>query len=68
MTLPYDYARCEGRMATSSHAFGSIAVGQAECVRCQRRTSPPSPYRQSYIMPPQFIDGRCPMRIGEGEK
>ena len=29
MTLPYDYARCEGRMATSSHAFGSIAVGQA---------------------------------------
>ena len=41
---------------------------QAECLRCLRRTSPPSPYRQSYILPPQFIDGRCPQRIGEGEE
>lgn len=68
MTLPYDYANCEGCMATSADAFGTTSIGRVERVRCQRRTSPPSPYRQSYILPPQFIDGRCPMRIGEGEK
>ena len=68
MTLPYDYARCEGISEPVDTIVDEMLDWRVECLACQRRTSPPSPYRQSYILPPQFIDGRCPMRIGEGEK
>lgn len=46
MTLPYDYARCNGCMQTRSDGFLNINIGQ------------------TMIMPPKFIDGKCPSRIG----
>lgn len=68
MTLPYDIARCEGRV--TDQPMGQIAsvrvtssVGHSECVRCRRR-EPGAPDRpQPYTMPPQFVDGKCPSRI-----
>ncbi len=49
MTLPYDYARCEG-------------VQHDGCEDCQRRTSPGRPERQAYIQPPEIII-ECDFRV-----
>ena len=68
MNLPYYYARCHGRMVTQKIPGTVTAVtishGQAECVRCLRRTAE----RPEYVWmmePPQRVDGRCPMRLGD---
>ena len=37
--LPDDVARCDGRITTNPSGFGTISVGQAECLRCLRRTA-----------------------------
>lgn len=73
MNLPYDIARCEGRMHTAvlDHAgcvSVTITTGYAECVRCRRREpiepDPDAPDRgYPYISPPPFVAGRCHMRI-----
>lgn len=63
MTLPYDYARCNGHMQTRTDGFLNITIGQAECLNCRRR-EPGRPDNQIMIMPPKFIDGKCPSRIG----
>ena len=68
MSPPYYYARCHGRMVTQKIPGTVTAVtishGQAECVRCLRRTAERSEY--VWMMePPQRVDGRCPMRLGD---
>ncbi len=65
--LPYDIARCAGRMNAQELGTAGIvrittSIGQAECVRCRRR-EPGHPERQTHMSPPQFVDGRCPERI-----
>ena len=61
-TLANDIARCDGLISTNPTGFGSITVGQAECVSCLRRTAPrPDPYWG--IEPPAFENGKCPMKI-----
>ncbi len=67
MTIPYDTARCEGRI--TNRPLGQIAsirvtssMGHSECVRCRRR-EPGHPERQTQIAPPVFVAGKCPMRI-----
>lgn len=67
MTLPYDVARCEGRITTRK--LGQIAsvrvtsnAGYSECVQCRRR-EPGHPDRQIYMPVPAFVDGKCPERI-----
>jgi len=75
MTLPYDIARCPGRIASvritsiASVRITSIAsvritsnAGHSECVRCRRR-EPGHPDHQTHMEPPVFVDGKCPMRI-----
>ena len=63
--LPYDYARCMGHIYTMPGVMGTLTMGQAECVRCLRRTEPGNPDGpQSHIKPPEFVDGKCPSRIG----
>lgn len=66
MTLPYDIARCAGRVTTLSKPGAAVTVtltaGQAECVRCRRR-EPGHPERQTHMSPPQFVRGLCPDRI-----
>ena len=74
MTLPYDIARCPGRI--THRPLGSIAsvrvtsnAGHSECVRCRsecvrcRRREPGHPDHQTHMEPPVFVDGKCPMRI-----
>lgn len=63
MTLPYDIARCEGRIHTAQTAFGTISAVQAACVRCLRRTDPGHPARQVMIVAPEFQTGKCPSRL-----
>lgn len=54
--------RCDGRITTSPSGFGTVSVGQAECLRCLRRTAERGEY--VWLMePPQFVDGKCPSRI-----
>ena len=67
MTLPYDVARCPGRITHCP--LGSIAsirvtsgAGHSECIKCRRR-EPGHPDHQTHIAPPAFVDGKCPMRI-----
>lgn len=73
MNPPHDIARCEGRMSTAGlgHAGRvsvTITTGHAECVRCRRR-EPIEPDTDApdrgypHTSPPQFVDGRCPLRI-----
>jgi hypothetical protein len=65
MTLPYDYARCDGRIVQQKIPGPQTAItishGQAQCVQCLRRTAE----RGEHVLmmePPQFVDGKCPMR------
>lgn len=60
--LSNDVARCDGRITTSPSGFGTVSVGQAECLRCLRRTAERSEYARM-MEPPQRVDGRCPMRL-----
>jgi len=66
VTLPYDVARCEGRIVTTLGGIGGFRVtsnaGHSECVRCRRR-EPGHPDHQTHMDPPAFVDGKCPMRI-----
>ena len=68
MSLPYDYARCHGRMVKQNIPGTVTAVtishGQAECVRCLRRTSPGSPDgpQPKFVELPPLVDGKCPKR------
>ena len=34
--LSNDVTRCDGRITTNPSGFGTVSVGQAECVRCLR--------------------------------
>ena len=61
--LSIDVTRCDGRITTNPPGFGTVSVGQAECVRCLRRTSPGRPEGQEFMEPPQFVAGRCSMLI-----
>lgn len=62
--LSSDVTRCNGRITTSPTGFGTISVGQAECLRCLRRTAERSEY--VWMMePPARVAGRCLMRLGE---
>lgn len=65
--LPYDYSRCFGRVLTvQNNPFSDYDVPEAECNECLRRTSPWRPNGpQSFSKPPEFVDGKCPKRIGE---
>lgn len=67
MALPYDVARCAGRVATLSKPGAAVTVtltaGQAECMRCRRR-EPGAPNRPTPQMsPPEFVGGLCHERI-----
>lgn len=62
-TLPYDIARCDGRVASAVHGFFTVTVGQSECVRCRRREPGRPDGPQVYTTPPPFVDGKCPSRI-----
>jgi hypothetical protein len=64
MTLPYDYARCEGMPMRVSTLTETYAYMPHDCVQCLRRTSPGRPEWQTYIAPHKG-PGPCPNRIGE---
>lgn len=60
MTLPYDYARCEG--------VQHDGVWREGCDDCQRRTSPGRPEGwQTWIKPPAIIVFECEFRVSPGE-
>jgi len=59
MSLPYDYARCEGVRIDG--------IWREGCEDCQRRTSPGRPERQACIQPPEIIVFECEYRIPEDE-
>ena len=59
MTLPYDVARCDGRI--TDDRYGQITT-HSECVRCRRR-EPGHPDHQMYMPVPALVAGKCPMRI-----
>ena len=62
-TLPDDIARCNGRIVSQPNGSGTTTVGQAECVRCLRRTAPRDIARTySFIAPPAFVGGVCNQR------
>ena len=68
MKLSNDTARCNGRIVQQKIPGPQTAItishGQAQCVQCLRRTAERSEY--VWMMePPQRVDGRCPMRLGE---
>ena len=63
MSLPYDYARCDG--AYDSDWIARTKTLAPECADCLRRTSPGGE-RQSWIAPHDG-EGPCPMRIGPME-
>ena len=63
MTLPYDTARCAGRIYMSP-INGDIM--HVDCIHCLRRTSPGRDQWQSHIAPHDG-EGPCPMRIGPRE-
>lgn len=68
MNLPYYYARCAGWIVQQKIPGKTTAVtvshGQAECVRCLRRTSPgrPDGPQPKFVELPPFVDGKCPKR------
>jgi hypothetical protein len=55
--LPHGYARCAG-IDHHRDAWTS------QCGACLRRVAPGGEHRQSWQMPPVFIDGECKDRIG----
>lgn len=57
MTLPYDYARCDGMLIDGEWREG--------CEDCQRRTSPSHPKMQWWMSPPEIIVFECEYRIPE---
>lgn len=66
MNLSNDTARCNGRIVQqkipSPQTAITISHGQAQCLRCLRRTSE----RGEHVLmmeSPQFVDGKCPSRI-----
>lgn len=66
MKLSNDTARCGGRIVQQKIPGPQTAItishGQAQCVHCLRRTAERGEY--VWMMePPQFVDGKCPMRI-----
>ena len=68
MNISNDDARCNGRIVQQKIPGQQTAItishGQAQCVQCLRRTAG----RGEHVLmmePPQFVDGKCPMRIGE---
>ena len=63
--LSNDTARCPG-VLTDPFMQGSQPRGVIEqCKTCLRHTAPASSERVPHQMPPEFIDGQCPERIGE---
>ena len=65
-SLPYDYARCQGKPTNNppEPSPGAWEFYQP-CHQCLRRLAPGSEFRQSWQQPPVFTDGKCPSRIGE---
>ena len=55
MTLPYDYARCQGVNEEGHWREG--------CEDCLRRTSPGREQYQPYMMPPVLVVFECEQRI-----
>ena len=62
MTLPADVARCDGRRPDLTDSI------DRECFTCLRRLELLTPYWRNVVMlPPALVDGKCPMRIAEGQ-
>ncbi len=68
MTTPNDITRCTGRI--SGHPLGQVGnvrvtsgMGHVECVRCARREAAPPDAVVPAMEPPQFVGGKCPMRL-----
>lgn len=62
-SLPYDYARCEGKKTGNPPEAEGWEFYQP-CHHCLRRLSPGGEFRQSWYSPPDFVDGVCKSRIG----
>lgn len=66
MTLPADVARCPGREARieAMETPDYWLVLHPQCEDCRRRDPAPLMHPWvSHMAPPEFIEGRCPMRI-----
>lgn len=71
MTLPYDIARCHGRVINRTP--GPIAsalfpdyVHHSQCKDCRRREPGPSDRPIPHMSPPKdFVGGKCPNRIAK---
>lgn len=68
MTTPNDITRCTGRI--SGRLLGQIGgvkvtsnAGHVDCLRCARRDPAPLDAVVSQMEPPQFVGGKCPMRV-----
>lgn len=68
MTLPYDIARCPGVMV--NRTVGAIAAAlfpdnrrHSECIKCRRREHGHPDQPAPHMDTPQFVAGKCPMRI-----
>ena len=55
MSLPYDYARCQG----VSSVEDGVTYWREGCETCLRRTSPWDPHGQTFIKPPAIIAFEC---------
>lgn len=67
MTLPFDIARCEGRITRTP--IGHISTVRVtsdathpECRKCRRR-EPGHASHQPYMNPPPLTGGKCQQRI-----
>lgn len=63
MSLPYDYARCQGTNDEGVRPIDGPIYLRKECLHCLRRTSPGRPEWQSWMQPHKG-PGPCPERIG----
>ena len=61
MKLSNDTARCDGATIMVNTIVGPMVDHRVQCLQCLRRTA----WRGEHVLmePPQFVDGRCPMRI-----
>lgn len=62
MKLSNDTARCDGATIMVNTIVGPMVDHRVQCLQCLRRTAERGEY--VWMMePPQFVDGKCPMRI-----
>lgn len=62
MNLSNDTARCDGATSMVNTIVGPMMDHRVQCLQCLRRTSERGEH--VWMMePPQFVDGKCPMRV-----